>query len=546
MIAAVLNHLWQSTLCVAGISALALLLRDSGAHVRYWLWLAASLKFLLPFAVLTTLGALWAPHAGLSPVSTSALPILADDARRAIAPFILSAVPAGASFPWPTVGLILWFIGAMTVVVRWSRRWVQLHALVRAATPYPIVAPVAVRATRASIEPGLVGIFAPVLLLPEQLIEALPARDLRMIVAHEICHWRRRDNLTYAFHALVQILFWFYPLTLWLGRRLIIERERACDEAVLASGHDAQAYGESLLKVCHYRLAAPGILTASITGPDLKRRIHWIMSLRGTRPLSAGQRLLLAAAAGAAVLTPLSLGLLGSPVASALASALTPGEIARQAAEQARPRKAIALNPEQFDRFIGHYELMPDVLLHVFRVGGRFYAQVNTQRAIEVFPESPGKFFATGIPYQISFAADAHGRIIALVLHHDGVLQPARRMDETAAARNQALLQDRISGNRPSPGTEAALRRWIESEERGQVDYGEMTPVLAALARPKDFQIQTGIRRLGALQSLAFGGVTPVGMDIYHARFAQGTREIYMAPLTPDGKIEMILWRTPP
>ena len=55
---ALFNHLWQSTLFAAAIAGLALLLRRNGARVRYVLWLAASLKFLVPFAVLAALGAL--------------------------------------------------------------------------------------------------------------------------------------------------------------------------------------------------------------------------------------------------------------------------------------------------------------------------------------------------------------------------------------------------------------------------------------------------------------------------------------------------------
>jgi bla regulator protein blaR1 len=46
---ALFNHLWQSTLFVGVMTMLAWLLREHGAHVRYWLWCAASLKFLLPF-----------------------------------------------------------------------------------------------------------------------------------------------------------------------------------------------------------------------------------------------------------------------------------------------------------------------------------------------------------------------------------------------------------------------------------------------------------------------------------------------------------------
>ena len=60
MIVLMLNHLWQSSLCVGAAGLLALALHRNGANVRVWLWFAASVKFLVPFAALAALsGVLW-------------------------------------------------------------------------------------------------------------------------------------------------------------------------------------------------------------------------------------------------------------------------------------------------------------------------------------------------------------------------------------------------------------------------------------------------------------------------------------------------------
>ena len=56
MLTEIVNHLWQSTLVAAALAALAAMLRDDGAHARYWLWWAASVKFLVPFSLLSMLG----------------------------------------------------------------------------------------------------------------------------------------------------------------------------------------------------------------------------------------------------------------------------------------------------------------------------------------------------------------------------------------------------------------------------------------------------------------------------------------------------------
>jgi hypothetical protein len=50
------NHLWQSTLFACVIALLMLALRNNRAQIRYWLWLAASLKFLVPFSLFVGLG----------------------------------------------------------------------------------------------------------------------------------------------------------------------------------------------------------------------------------------------------------------------------------------------------------------------------------------------------------------------------------------------------------------------------------------------------------------------------------------------------------
>ena len=50
------NHLWQSTVFAGVIALLTLAFRRNRAHVRYWLWLAASMKFLVPFSALLWIG----------------------------------------------------------------------------------------------------------------------------------------------------------------------------------------------------------------------------------------------------------------------------------------------------------------------------------------------------------------------------------------------------------------------------------------------------------------------------------------------------------
>ena len=114
--------------------------------------------------------------------------------------------------------------------------------------------------------------------MPNGIVDCFTAREMEAIVAHELCHVRRRDNLVAAIHMAVEAVFWFHPLVWWVGARLVEERERACDEEVLRSGGDPRVYAEGILKICELYLASPLACVSGVTGGDLKRRIEAIMS----------------------------------------------------------------------------------------------------------------------------------------------------------------------------------------------------------------------------------------------------------------------------
>src|SRR5215471_11937379 len=73
----ILHHLWQSTLFAVAAWGLTLVLRDQCARVRYWVWLAASYKFLVPFSLLTGVGAEVASRT-TAPVATHKVAVAVD------------------------------------------------------------------------------------------------------------------------------------------------------------------------------------------------------------------------------------------------------------------------------------------------------------------------------------------------------------------------------------------------------------------------------------------------------------------------------------
>jgi uncharacterized protein (TIGR03435 family) len=315
------NHLWQSTVVVLVAWILALALRNNHARTRYWVWMIASLKFLVPFSLLIAAGeSLRARMA--TPIQQ---PVFADMMEQFTQPFAQTATAASsvavhagtasvaASIHtgfWPSIFLAAWLGGALIIVFSWMRSWWKVRTIVRASSRMTLLAEVPVLSSPNLLEPGIFGIIRPVLLLPKGIDERLTSPQLTTIIAHEMCHVRRRDNLTAAIHMVVETIFWFHPAVWWIKARLLEEREQACDEAVLQSGNDAPLYAESILNVCKFYVESPLTCVSGITGADLKRRIVRIMTEQVAHKLDLSRKLLLCVAGLIAVATPIVFGLI--------------------------------------------------------------------------------------------------------------------------------------------------------------------------------------------------------------------------------------------
>ena len=346
------DHLWQSTLFAIAAGVLTLALRKNHARTRYWLWLAASLKFLIPFSLFVGLGSqlAWlhkpAPTtAGLyvtmeqvsQPFTQPAAGAVMRTAPATVLPALMHLLPALFA---------VWVGGFLAVALVWSARWRrissalhqadalhegrELETLRRLERAVGLRRQVEIRSSAISLEPGIFGIMRPVLLWPRGISQHLDDAHLEAILAHELWHVRRRDNLAAALHMVVEAIFWFHPLVWWLGARLLDERERACDEAVLAAGSEKQVYAESILKTCEFCVGSPLACVSGVTGADLKGRIVRIMSEHAASKLNFGRKLLLSAAVILAFIIPIGFGLLGAAPSRAQAAAdvsggITPG-----------------------------------------------------------------------------------------------------------------------------------------------------------------------------------------------------------------------------
>jgi beta-lactamase regulating signal transducer with metallopeptidase domain len=209
----------------------------------------------------------------------------------AVARAMIGAHPLPAALPqagfslhfntvWAFVLEGLWALASLFSVVRLSASGMQMRMLFRNSTAVPfdtldeeiqsIVArtgsrPVEVRLSDAIDTPSVLGFFHPAVIVPRSLWNELAASDLKQIILHEMAHLDRGDDWTNLLQKLLRALCPLNPALFWAERHLCLEREQACDDAVLDVAGNARAYATCLTKLAESRLVkraaslAPGM-----------------------------------------------------------------------------------------------------------------------------------------------------------------------------------------------------------------------------------------------------------------------------------------------
>jgi bla regulator protein blaR1 len=225
----------------------------------------------------------------------------------------------------PEVFVGVWVCGMVTVLLIWYTRWGKSYRALRRAVPVKsgrefellrrletlakVHRHIPMLRSVDMMEPGIFGTFHPLMLWPDRLSEQLENEHIEGILAHELVHVRRHDNLTAAIHMLVEIVFWFHPMVWWIESRMLKERERACDEAVVQLAGRPEVYAEGLLKACRFCAEPPLICMSGITGADLRDRIIRIMTEHLVQKMDLSRKLLLGGVAFASLAIPVALGL---------------------------------------------------------------------------------------------------------------------------------------------------------------------------------------------------------------------------------------------
>ena len=178
---AVGNHLWQSTLFAAVVAMMSLALRKNQARIRYRLWLAASMKFLIPFSLLISLGGHLAIPRHSTGVQSNFYAVTKEIGQPFTgtpAPSVVQVARTARADLRPLVQealAVVWLCGFVAVLSLWWWRWRRFSTAMRGAVIMTqgrevdvlrhleqiagVRRPIRLVISQASLEPGILGIF---------------------------------------------------------------------------------------------------------------------------------------------------------------------------------------------------------------------------------------------------------------------------------------------------------------------------------------------------------------------------------------------------
>ena len=281
----------KASLILGAAGLTSLILRRASAALRHLVWtLALCSALLLPIVSLAlpkwqlplitfaspaprvesrvenTLESTVAPHAAESLAPTATAPPLgrAGHADAHTASTNVSRAQWLPSLSWQSALIAIWLLGAVAILGRIAVGLVAVRFLSRRtqlitdAEWLPMAMDIAeemgvtprlrfLRSGRATM-PVATGLFRPSVIMPADADTWAESR-LRVVLLHELAHVKRRDCLTHVLAQAACAFYWFNPLA-WLAvKRARAERERACDDLVLACGTRGSEYADLLLEM---------------------------------------------------------------------------------------------------------------------------------------------------------------------------------------------------------------------------------------------------------------------------------------------------------
>ena len=235
------------------------ILRERLPRLRYAMWLAATLKCLVPPVIASPTGLFsWAQLSlGATKAAAATDPLgWATTSADGLAVFL-------APLAWVLV--LCWIGGATMLAVSWLRGWRRFRAascdpsqgeahervaqeLRGLAEQMGIPRPPALVLTKQDFGPAMLGFLRPTIVIPHRLAETLTSEQIRPLLAHELVHVKRGDSWVGSLQMIVAGIWWFHPLVWVAIRRTTAALEVQVDERTVEEmGIPRSSYASSLL-----------------------------------------------------------------------------------------------------------------------------------------------------------------------------------------------------------------------------------------------------------------------------------------------------------
>ncbi len=153
--------------------------------------------------------------------------------------------------------------------------------------------------------PTALGLVKPAIVIPRWVMQDLSAAELNQVVLHELAHLRRWDDWTNLAQQIVKALFFFHPAVWWIEKKISLEREMACDDAVLTETESPRAYAQCLAHLAERSFVQRGIaLAQALVGrvAQTSQRVAQILDVNRPKGSSPIWKPAVSAMAGAAML----------------------------------------------------------------------------------------------------------------------------------------------------------------------------------------------------------------------------------------------------
>src|SRR5215813_2716451 len=258
---------WQAAVLLACVLAGLKICRVKSPALRHQVWLFA----LIAVAAMPVLGGV-VQYLPLPQPSNRALSYAVELPRIVVtndaAPVVQNPRPAVSVKPsvkWPIIlslSFALWLAGALVFVAKATINGVRLRRLRAGARRASLAdldcdecdcealqdGKVSLALSDDTLSPILLGVFRPMIVLPANIAGWTSPAERYAILRHELAHVARRDHYVNLFQTILGVVFFFHPLARYACRQLSVEREMACDDHVVCSGVEAEAYAESIIK----------------------------------------------------------------------------------------------------------------------------------------------------------------------------------------------------------------------------------------------------------------------------------------------------------